>query len=156
MKRMKQIWWVLLTFSCMNAWSEQQAETIEPLNITVYRSPTCGCCHKWVDYLKDHQFQVEDIVTDKLADIKDKYAVPQNLASCHTAVINGYVVEGHVPVDAIEKLLKEKPAIAGVAAPGMPIGSPGMEMGDRKDAFQVISYDQQGQLKQYTSYPGNQ
>lgn len=93
--------------------------------ITVYKSPTCGCCEKYVDYLRENGFQVQAVNQTDMSGIKKRYGV-SHLASCHTALVGGYVVEGHVPVDAIRKLLKEKPAITGISAPGMPMNSPGM------------------------------
>ncbi|CAG0979060.1 hypothetical protein MTYP_01654 [Methylophilaceae bacterium] len=93
--------------------------------VTVYKSPACGCCAKYVDYLKDNGFTVKAVDQDDMSAIKKRYGVTR-VASCHTALVNGYVVEGHVPVSAINKLLREKPAIAGISVPGMPMNSPGM------------------------------
>lgn len=93
--------------------------------VTVYKSPTCGCCEKYVDYLRGNGFAVKAIDENDMDAIKKRYGV-SHLASCHTALVGGYVVEGHVPVWAIRKLLKEKPAITGISAPGMPMNSPGM------------------------------
>lgn len=93
--------------------------------VTLYKSPTCDCCEKYVSYLRENGFTVNAINENDMDGIKKRYGV-SHLASCHTALINGYVVEGHVPVSAINKLLKEKPAIVGISAPGMPMNSPGM------------------------------
>lgn len=93
--------------------------------VTLYKSPTCGCCEKYVDYLRQNGFVVKAIDQNDMDSIKKRYHVTR-VASCHTALINGYVVEGHVPVSAINKMLKEKPAIIGISAPGMPKNSPGM------------------------------
>jgi hypothetical protein len=93
--------------------------------VTVYKSPACGCCEKYVDYLRENDFAVKAVNESNMDAIKKRYGVP-HVASCHTALVNGYVIEGHVPVSAIRKLLKEKPAILGISAPGMPINSPGM------------------------------
>jgi len=93
---------------------------------TVYKSPTCGCCEKYISYLRANDFTVNAIDQNDMDSIKKRYGVSR-VASCHTALINGYVVEGHVPVSAINKLLKEKPAIIGISAPGMPMNSSGME-----------------------------
>lgn len=87
--------------------------------------------------------------------IQDKYGVPQELASCHTAIVDGYVVEGHVPVDDIKKLLQTKPKIIGIAVPAMPIGTPGMEMGDEKEAYDVMSFDREKHYQLFNSYKGN-
>lgn len=93
--------------------------------VTVYKSPTCGCCKKYVDYLRENGFVVKAVDQNDMDSIKKRYGVTR-VASCHTALVNGYVVEGHVPVSAINKLLKDKPAIAGISVPGMPMNSPGM------------------------------
>lgn len=93
--------------------------------VTVYKSPTCGCCKKYVDYLRENGFAVTAIDQNDMDSVKKRYGVT-HAASCHTALVNGYVIEGHVPVSAINKLLKEKPAIVGISAPGMPMNSPGM------------------------------
>jgi len=132
--------------------AEDQVKTVEPIVIEVYRSPSCGCCSKWLVHLKENQFDVIDHVTNDVQAIKDKYGVPENMASCHTALVNGYVVEGHVPASDIKKLLKLKPAVIGISVPGMPSGTPGMEMGGRKDAYQVISFDKEKKYQVFSSY----
>lgn len=93
--------------------------------ITVHKSPTCGCCGKYVDYLRENGFEVKTVDEQDMSAIKKRHGV-EHLASCHTALVGGYVVEGHVPVASIRKMLKEKPAIVGISAPGMPMNSPGM------------------------------
>lgn len=127
--------------------NKQDEKTIE-----VHRSPTCNCCSKWVEHLKQSNFNVKDIVEEDVQAIKTKYGVTKDLASCHTAIVNGYVVEGHVPANDIEALLKKKPNVVGIAVPGMPVGTPGMEMGQKKDAYQVISFDKKNQRKVFNSY----
>lgn len=112
--------------------------------ITVYKSPTCGCCSKWVDHLRRHGFRVIAKDTADVDAVKAKLGVPSPLHSCHTAVVRGYVVEGHVPADVIQRLLKEKPKVVGIAVPGMPAGSPGMEMGSRKDSYNVVAFTSRG------------
>jgi hypothetical protein len=132
-----------------------KAETIEdgkPVDIVVYRSPTCDCCGKWLEHLKKNNFNVKDIVTDDVQAIKNKYRVPEAMASCHTAIVDGYVIEGHVPANDIMKLLKNKPKIVGIAVPGMPSGTPGMEMGARKDAYNVMSFDKENHYEIFNSY----
>ncbi|MEX0607683.1 MAG: DUF411 domain-containing protein [Halofilum sp. (in: g-proteobacteria)] len=94
----------------------------------LYRDPNCGCCGAHAEYLRNHGFDVNVITSDNLAEVKAEHGVRDELASCHTAVIDGYVVEGHVPVDAIERMLEDQPEVTGIAVPGMPIGSPGMGM----------------------------
>lgn len=112
------------------------------LEMTVYRSPTCSCCGRWLEHVKANGFKVKDIVSNDMDSIKETSGVPEKLASCHTAQVNGYVIEGHVPAADIQKLIASKAAVAGIAAPGMPLASPGMETpGHLDDAYQVISFD---------------
>lgn len=120
--------------------------------ITVYKDPNCGCCAEWVKHLKQSGFEptVRDM-TD-MATVKRSFGVPVALESCHTARIGRYTIEGHVPADVIAKLVKEQPANArGLAVPGMPVGSPGMEMGGRKDPYDVILFDTTGKTRVYAS-----
>jgi hypothetical protein len=98
-------------------------------DITVHKDPNCGCCSKWVDHLRAAGFSVDAQDTTDLARVKQEHGVPPELASCHTAIVGGYVIEGHVPALAIRRLLAERPDAKGLAVPGMPIGSPGMEGG---------------------------
>jgi hypothetical protein len=136
-----------------------KAETLsadKPVDIVVYRSPTCECCGKWLEHLKKNNFNVKDIVTDDVQAIKDKYGVSKEMASCHTAIVDSYVIEGHVPAIDIMTLLKTKPKIIGIAVPGMPSGTPGMEMGDRKDAYNVMSFDKEKHYEIFNSYEGTQ
>lgn len=104
-----------------------RADGLPPM--VVYRDPTCGCCHKWVDHLTANGFTVSVNNAPSMKAVKMRLGVPVELASCHTAEIGGYVIEGHVPASAIKRLLAEKPEGRGLAVPGMPIGSPGMEGG---------------------------
>jgi hypothetical protein len=120
--------------------------------ITVYKSPTCGCCNKWVKHLQDNGFEVKSKNVTDVIPYKIKYGVAPQLASCHTAVIDGYTIEGHVPASDIKRLLKEKPAVQGLSVPQMPVGTPGMEQGDRKDPYQVISFDRDGRTGVFTDY----
>lgn len=103
--------------------------------VTLYKSPTCGCCEKYVDYLRENGFAVKAVDENNMDAVKKRYGV-SHVASCHTALVGGYVVEGHVPVAAIRKLLKEKPAITGISVPGMQMNSPGM--GDMKKGTLTI------------------
>lgn len=128
----------------------------KPIDIVVHRSPTCTCCGKWLEHLKQNNFKVEDIVTNDVQSIKTKYGVNGELASCHTAIVDGYVIEGHVPASDIKTLLKTKPKVTGIAVPGMVNGSPGMEMGDQKDPYKVVSFDHENQVKVFNSYEGAQ
>ncbi|BBK31075.1 hypothetical protein EDC65_1483 [Stella humosa] len=106
--------------------------------ITVHKDPSCGCCDGWVEHLRRAGFQVAVAEGDVQA-AKHSLGVPEDLASCHTATVGGYVVEGHVPAHAITRLLAERPTIAGLAVPGMPAGSPGME-GGRPETYAVIAF----------------
>lgn len=124
-----------------------------PVDIVVNRSPTCSCCAKWVEHLQSNNFKVKDIVTDDVQAIKDKHGVSKELASCHTALVNGYIVEGHVPAADIKKMLKAKPDIIGITVPQMPSGTPGMEMGGRKDPYQVISFYKNNKQQVFSDYP---
>lgn len=117
--------------------------------MTVYKSATCGCCEKWVEHMKANGFNVTAVDVDDIEVPMKTYGVPSSMASCHTAVVGGYVVEGHVPADLVTKMLREKPAIAGIAAPGMPVGSPGMEVAGYKDAYKVMSFDKAGKTAVY-------
>lgn len=134
----------------------QAEEVMSDKAITVYRSPTCGCCGKWIEHVKQNHFVVKDIVSDDMQAIKKKYGVPDQLASCHTAIVDGYVVEGHVPAADIQKLLATKPKVVGIAAPGMPMGSPGMEMGGRVDDFDVVSFDSAGNVQVFAEHKGRE
>ena len=121
--------------------------------IIVYKSPTCGCCTAWESHLSKAGFQVTSIPTDKMTEIREKYKVPENMQSCHTAVIGDYVIEGHVPADDILKLLQTRPNIVGLAAPGMPAKSPGMQPEGEKPAnYDVFSFDREGNSKVFGSY----
>lgn len=112
------------------------------LNITVTKDPNCGCCGGWVDHLKADGFAVEVIESAFVDRVKTKLGVPKDLASCHTAEVEGYVIEGHVPAAAVRRLLAEKPQATGLAVPGMPVGSPGMEVaGAPPDTYDVVLFD---------------
>ncbi len=121
-------------------------------DITVYRSESCGCCGDWLEHLRQHDFNVTDNKVQDMGAIKKRFGVPVQLASCHTAIIGGYVIEGHVPANDIKRLLQDKPEVAGLSVPGMPVGTPGMEMGERKDPFSVIQFKNSGQADIYRRY----
>lgn len=149
MQRFKALLSAMLLSASLAGQAEPAAADKE---ITVYRSPTCGCCGKWIEHVKQNHFNVTDIVSDDMQAIKRKYGVPEQLASCHTAIVDGYVIEGHVPAADIEKLLQTKPKLVGIAAPGMPMGSPGMEMGGKADDFDVISFDGAGHYQVFVEH----
>uniref|UniRef100_A4XQI1 Metal-binding protein n=1 Tax=Ectopseudomonas mendocina (strain ymp) TaxID=399739 RepID=A4XQI1_ECTM1 len=130
------------------------AQAGEALTIDVHRDANCGCCKAWIDHLQDNGFTVNDHVETDMSAVKQRLGVPPRLASCHTGVIDGKFVEGHVPATDILKL-RERVDLIGAAVPGMPMGSPGMEYGDRVDAYQVIGLDNQRQDVVLSDYPGN-
>ena len=119
--------------------------------ITVYKSPTCGCCIKWVNHLQENGFNVEAINRQDLNGVKTEAGIPRQLASCHTAKIGGYVIEGHVPAGDIKRLLKERPDVSGLTVPGMPMGSPGME-GNRQDKYDVLTFTKSGETQIFSRY----
>lgn len=119
--------------------------------MVVYKDPNCGCCAKWVELMKGAGFEVSARDTPNMDAIKARYRVGRAQASCHTAVVGGYVVEGHVPAEDIKRMLKEKPAVLGIAAPGMPVGSPGME-GSPKDAYNVVTFDAAGKTTVFAKH----
>ena len=111
----------------------------EPATIAVWKTPSCGCCGDWVEVVRAAGFEVAVTDLGDLSMLKELAGIPRDLASCHTAMIDGYAIEGHVPVVAIRRLLRERPAIAGLSAPGMPLGSPGMS--GPPEAFDVMAFD---------------
>ena len=132
---------------------ETEADYSGTTEMTVYRSPTCGCCGVWVDHAQKHSFKIEDIKTDEMEALKQKHNIPPELASCHTTIIDGYVMEGHIPADDIKRFLAEKPDnMVGLAVPGMPIGTPGMEAKDIKQPFQVLAFNDKGEVEVFNEY----
>ena len=126
----------------VSATSSQQSGSAWP-TLDVYKDPNCGCCSKWVEYLRQHDFTVRVTDTDDLGAVKAAHGVPPQVESCHTALVGGYVVEGHVPAADIVRLLQERPAIAGIGVAGMPIGSPGMEVpGMEAQPYDVVAFDE--------------
>jgi hypothetical protein len=111
--------------------------------IEIWKTPTCGCCKLWVDHVRAAGFRPTVHDMDDVSPIKRKRGVPSSLESCHTAIVDGYTIEGHVPADVIRQALKTRPKIAGLAVAGMPMGSPGME-GPRKDPYNVVAFEQNG------------
>lgn len=120
--------------------------------VTVYKSPTCGCCKAWIAHLEENGFEVEARDVPDVVPHKIEHGVTPQLASCHTAVVDGYVIEGHVPAGDIRRLLAERPAVKGLSVPGMPVGSPGMEQGDRVDPYDVLSFDEAGRTRVFSSH----
>lgn len=119
--------------------------------ITVYKDPSCGCCKSWIEHLIKHGYRVDAKDTPNMAEVKRTLGVPDALTSCHTAMVGGYLIEGHVPSADIDRLLVKKPHVAGLAVPGMPMGSPGME-GGKAQHYQVLSFDKSGKTQVFASY----
>ena len=117
-------------------------------DVVVYKSPTCGCCGKWVEHMENSGFIVDVEDMRDVAPIKRELGVPRRMQSCHTAKVGDYFVEGHVPADLVKQLLADKPDIKGLTVPGMPMGSPGME-GPRKDPYNVIAIEKDGRARVY-------
>lgn len=126
--------------------AQQKAAPAAKPTVSVFKSPTCGCCSMWVEHLKSQGFEVQaqNVSDAQLNAVAAQGGVTDDLRSCHTAKVGGYTVEGHVPAADIHRMLKEKPAIAGIAVPGMPMGSPGMEQGGRKDPFDTVAFTKDG------------
>jgi len=148
-------WQTLATLSAfliaviVAAGSSFQAQEPVPA-LTVYKSPACGCCVKWIDYMRANGFSVKTVDVEDIAAVKRTWGVPTNLSACHTSVVGNYVIEGHVPADVVTRFLRERPAVAGIAVPGMPLGSPGMEQPTgRVEPFAVMSFDRSGRTAVY-------
>ncbi len=119
------------------------SQTAAP-TLQVTKTPTCGCCEKWADHMRDNGFDVVTHEVHNLQPIKQKAQLRPGLGSCHTAFIDGYAIEGHVPAEDVRRLLEQKPDAHGLTVPAMPVGSPGMEMGGRQDDYQVLLYGEDG------------
>ena|SRR5438552_15822821 len=129
-----------------------RAESAAAVTITVFKDPNCGCCRSWVEHLRKHGFSVVVRDTSDVSGAKRVGRVPEPLHSCHTAFVNGYVVEGHVPAADIQRLLAEKPKIAGLAVAGMPVGSPGMETSARADHYDVVAFSRDGRTHTFARH----
>lgn len=135
-------------------WSSEPATVPDKTEIVVYKTPACGCCDKWVEHLRDNDFSVKVNLVSETNSVRSRFGVPGEVASCHTAIVGDYWVEGHVPADLIHKLLTEQPeGIQGIAAPGMPQGSPGMES-PNPSAYKVQSVNDKGQIEVYAIRDG--
>lgn len=135
------------------AMSAAAHESAAPIAVIVYKNAQCGCCKNWVEHLRKAGFEVTAKDVNDLSAIKNKLGVPSALASCHTAIVGQYVVEGHVPAADIKRLLDEKPKVAGIGVPGMPVGSPGMEMpGTPADRYDVVAFAKDGKQRVFASH----
>lgn len=140
-------------FAALATLAAAGASAAEPLpEVVMYKDPNCGCCGAWAERLEAEGFRVKTVPTTDMASVKKRFAVPQRLTSCHTAKVGNYVIEGHVPASAIKRLLREKPAVAGLSVPGMPAGSPGMEVPGRRDPYDVVTFDKGGRSAVYESH----
>ena len=120
--------------------------------VNVFKTPTCGCCIKWVEHLRANGFDVNVQDVTSTAEYRRKYGVPEKMQSCHTAVVSGYAIEGHVPALEIQRLLKNRPKARGLAVTGMSAGSPGME-GPRSEPYSVLIFDAEGRVSVFQKYP---
>ena len=116
-------------------------------SVTVYKSPTCGCCTKWVDHMRANGFDVTATNVEDMAAVKQKYGVPDKAGSCHTSLVGGYVIEGHVPADVVKRLRAERPKVVGLAVPGMPASAPGMDIPGQP--YTIVGFDRTGTLTVY-------
>jgi len=135
--------------ACGGLWAA--ASWAEKPELMVYKSATCGCCVKWIDHMEAHGFEVESENRVDMTSVKTQNGVPRQMASCHTAIVDGYVIEGHVPAQDVKRLLDERPALSGLAVPEMPIGSPGME-GPNPERYQVLGFDAEGRVTSYATH----
>lgn len=140
---------VLLLFAASSAHVAVAGETE---TVEVYKSPSCGCCTLWVDHIKKSGYNVKVYDTNNVAPFRARFGVPDSIASCHTAVAGGYVIEGHVPAADIKRLLREKPKATGIAVPGMVQGSPGMEQGQGKDPYKTVLFTKDGRSTVFAAH----
>lgn len=146
-------WWggaAVVTLAVVGILATRSSSLGRSPRIVVYKRPECGCCGAWVEHVKAAGFRVSVRNKSELIDIHDRYGITPALMSCHTAVVDGYAVEGHVPADVIQRLLRERPAVIGIAVPGMPAGSPGME-GLVRESYNVVAFDRSGVTRIYAS-----
>lgn len=120
--------------------------------LTVHKSPYCGCCAKWIEHVQKQGFTVKVVETEDMASVKKRLGVPDKMASCHTTQAGGYFIEGHVPAADIKRLLAQKPRAAGIAVPGMPAGSPGMDMGGQRQPYATILVQRDGKTKLFAQH----
>ena len=133
-------------------WNRPTPELNAPVKMRVHRSASCSCCGKWLEHVKRHGFLVEDLIEENMDKVKDELGIPKDLRSCHTAEVSGHVVEGHVPAGDIKRLLGLTAGPYGLSVPGMPVGTPGMEMGATKAVFSVIGFERDGRRSVYSEY----
>jgi hypothetical protein len=120
--------------------------------LAVTKTPTCGCCNEWVERMREAGFKVTVKDVEDTAPLAKRMGVPDRLRSCHTTIVEGYAIEGHVPAADIKRLLADRPKAAGISVPGMVVGSPGMEHGDRSEPYQTILFDRAGKTRVFASH----
>lgn len=143
-------------FSGNTSETDQEQEAAAPTDeeLIVFASPTCGCCGDWIEHMREAGFEAEKREVSNINRVKQEAGLPRSLASCHTAFIGGYLVEGHVPASDVKRLLREQPKAAGLSVPRMPVGTPGMEIEGRgRDAFDVILFRKNGDQEVFEHYP---
>jgi hypothetical protein len=147
---MRYSWWigVAAVLGLVVFWNASGAAP----SIAVYKDANCGCCSLWVEHLRANGFEVTVQDVENMNDYKDQYGVPGPLRSCHTGIVDGYTIEGHVPASEIRRLLDERPDARGLSVPGMPLGSPGMEAGPRRQRYDVLLFDDAGNTSVYEEY----
>jgi hypothetical protein len=134
------------------ACNEAEASGAGNTEVTAYLTPTCGCCLGWVEHMRANGFTVNVVYQDDLSDVRREHGVPVELTSCHLGVVEGYAIEGHVPADVVTRFLRERPELAGIAVPGMVVGTPGMEHPDgHVDPYEIVSFDENGPVGVYES-----
>ena len=144
--------WLAAAAAALLAVTATADELVQQAEAVVYKSPTCGCCSKWVEHLEAHDFEVKTVESSDMNAVKKQFGVPKGLASCHTAVVNGtYVIEGHVPAEDIRRLFESGSDAKGLAVPGMPGGSPGMESAPATP-YEVILFDEEGNTEVYAEH----
>lgn len=149
LKKLKLIWGLLLAPVLISGFATSSIAT----EVVMYKNPSCGCCAGWAKHMRKAGFTVKELPREDMSAVKNKYGVSDGLASCHTAIVDGYVIEGHVPASDVLRLLKERPNIVGLTAPGMPMHSPGMQAeGQTPKHYDVLAFDKQGKAKVYHRY----
>ena len=143
---------ILVTITSLFALARSSPSQASGPLVTVFKDATCGCCGKWVEHLRANAFTVKVQEVNDTSAYQRQYRVPRSMVSCHTAIVNGYTIAGHVPAADIKRLLSERPKAVGLAVPGMPVGTPGMEAA-HSDAYSVLAFDESGHTSVYAHYP---
>lgn len=142
--------YIMLAALCSVAVSGHAGTTDK--EVVMYKDPNCGCCGKWAEHMRENGFDVREVATSGMQEIKQDAGVPRALNSCHTAKVGGYIVEGHVPAEDVKRLLSERPELTGIAAPGMPLGSPGMEGPYAAQQYDVVGFSRDGKTAVFSQH----